>query len=163
MAGFDLSEYSEKITENDILKQFGPGCREEQDDSHTINRRYFDPRSNSFIQFGIEDRRVVNILVTNDKISSTSCVPKNQLPVLETGRGIRVGDTLDKILKTYGTKNAYLRKLKKIEPFYHYGTMRLMYSCLDTEGNKMEYEEICSLEIILKDNLAISIELITGE
>ena len=89
-------------SEKKLVARYGPGLRIAE------FRCYAAPEQNAFVHFGAEhdlSSEIVTILVSdvpNCQSQTNPPAPKSTFPIFETREGIRLGDSYEKVIKTYG-------------------------------------------------------------
>jgi len=78
---------------------FGKGVVDSEGDS----RCYFNPSESAYIVFVLcEDNRICSVLVSKDKSLWEECEKALIRIPMQTGKGIKIGDTREEIILTYG-------------------------------------------------------------
>lgn len=110
VGSFDLR--GAPITEATIMAQLGEGRVEIErfgDKVLGMKHMYYVPETESCVELGLshvlterKERVLEAILMTKERLCDPLYIPKKPLGHLATGRGIRLGDDLDKVLQAYG-------------------------------------------------------------
>lgn len=108
---FNLSLRS--LTEAKVISQFGQGCvRVKKDGNEILTKEhiYYVPNEGIWVAIRFShvlddklERNMEEILVTKRKLCDNAFKPIKSFGPLVTSRGIRIGDSIDKVIKTYGT------------------------------------------------------------
>lgn len=166
IAGFDFSEGARPIEAEVLLNTFGAGCADKAEDTHGRRSRYFIPKAKTYVELAIEPNCgrngcLVNVKITGEAISPKECVPKADFKTLCTGKGLQLGDSVEKVRKLYGApydKGKPDDKSNRYSMFYSDLAVS-PYKGVPPEGTLPGH----AMNIVLENNKVVSIEFITGE
>lgn len=165
IAGFDFSENAKLVEAQYLMDTYGAGCADRTDDTHNRKTRYYAPKFKTYIELDVENNCgksgcLVNVKLTSEAIASQNCVPKIDFGPLQTGKGLQVGDSEDKVRKLYGTPY-------EEEPTEKPGQSHMFYSDLAVSPDKNVPPEGTlpghALRVVLQNRKVVSIEFFTGE
>jgi hypothetical protein len=101
------------ITESQLISSFGPGyVKIDKVGSMILGKEhiYYDVNEKVWVAVSLSnvldkklERVVEAVLVSKKKLCDEKFKPRKLFGPLITGKGIKIGDTLDKIINTYGT------------------------------------------------------------
>lgn len=107
---FDLD--SSSISESNIISQYGQGYVQEKKYGNEViekKRVYYVLSDRIWIEIGFShvldenlERYVEEILITKQKLCNETYKPTKPFGPLVTSKGVRIGDSFDKVIKTYG-------------------------------------------------------------
>lgn len=113
---FNLSATS--ITESQLVTQFGEGyVRINKVDDKILNksRIYYSPNDNMWVEVRFSHvldknlKRVVEtVIITKNKLCNKKFIPKKTFGSLVTSRGIKLGDSIEKVIRTYGKPSIFI-------------------------------------------------------
>lgn len=101
------------LTESQLVSQLGQGyVKEQKVDKKALDKKliYYVDAEKVWVEFQLShvlnensERVLETILVTKNKLCDKKYKPQKSVDKLVTSKGIKLGDTIDKVIKTYGT------------------------------------------------------------
>jgi len=167
VADIDLSSEKEKRSESHIVKLYGEGCSETAPEQYGRHRRYYNPKTDSYVDITFEGGIATNVLITQKDIVSKACHARQNIST-STGKGIVLGDSPENVEKIYGTpyiKRSWLYQKGDLDADMI--AWRYMDIMVPNNKNMKNVEKSIppgfGLNFVFKSDKVFIIELISGE